>query len=121
MDYRKLNKATIKDHFPLSFIDQILDRLAGHEFYYFLDGYLGYNQITIVLEDQEKIIFTCAYDTFAFRRIPFELCNAPHIFQHCMMAIFSDTLEQSMKVFMDDFSVFGDSFNHCLQNLEQNL
>ena len=58
MDYRKLNKATRKDHFPLPFIDKMLDRLAGHEYYYFLDGYSGYNQIAIALEDQEKTTFT---------------------------------------------------------------
>ena len=51
IDYQKLNKATRKDHFPLSFLDQMLDRLAGHEYYCFLDGYFGYNQISIALED----------------------------------------------------------------------
>ena len=61
IDYRKLNKATRKDHFPLSFLDQILDRLAGHEYYFFLDGYSGYNQIVIAPEDQEKTTFTCPY------------------------------------------------------------
>ncbi|XP_024963864.1 uncharacterized protein LOC112504144 [Cynara cardunculus var. scolymus] len=80
MDYRKLNKATQKDHFPLPFIDQMLDRLAGKEFYYFLDGYSGYNQIAISPEDQEKTTFTCPYGTFAFRRMPFGLCNAPATF-----------------------------------------
>ena len=59
-----LNKATRKDHFPLSFIDQMLDRLASHEFYCFLDGYSSYNQIVIAPEDQEKTTFTCLYDTF---------------------------------------------------------
>ena len=58
IDYRKLNKATRKDHFPLSFMDQMLDRLAGHEYYFFLDGYLSYNQIAIAPEDQEKTTFT---------------------------------------------------------------
>ena len=51
IDYRKLNKATRKDHFPLPFLDQMLDRLAGHEYYCFLDGYSGYNQIAITSED----------------------------------------------------------------------
>ena len=80
MDYRKLNDATKKDHYPLLFIDQMLERLAGHNFYYFLDGYFDYNQIAIAPEDQEKTIFTYPYGTFAFRRMPFGLCNAPATF-----------------------------------------
>ena len=80
IDYRKLNKATRKDHFPLSFLDKTLDRLPGYEYYCLLDGYSGYNQITIAPEDQEKTTFTCPYGTFAFRRMPFELCNAPGTF-----------------------------------------
>ena len=77
IDYQKLNKATRKDHFPLPFLDQMLDRIARHEYYYFLDGYSSYNQIAIALEYREKMTFTCPYDTFAFRRMPFGLCNAP--------------------------------------------
>ncbi|KAI3462370.1 hypothetical protein Pfo_019033 [Paulownia fortunei] len=117
MDYRKLNKATRKDHFPLPFIDQMLDMLAGYAYYCFLDGYYGYNQISIAPEDQEKTTFTCPYSTFVFRRMPFGLCNAPATFQRCMMAIFFDMVEYFIENFMDDFSVFGDSFNVCLQNL----
>ncbi|GKC36656.1 DNA-directed DNA polymerase [Tanacetum coccineum] len=67
IDYRKLNNATRKDHFPLLFIDQMLERLAGHEYYCFLDGFLGYFQIPISPEDQEKTIFTCPYGTFAYK------------------------------------------------------
>ncbi|KAH9763969.1 hypothetical protein KPL70_001356 [Citrus sinensis] len=74
IDYRKLNSVTRKDHFPLPFIDQMLDRLAGHEFYCFLDGYSGYNQIPIAPKDQEKTTFTCPFGTFAYRRMPFGLC-----------------------------------------------
>ena len=81
IDYRKLNKATRKDHFPLPFLDQMLDRFAGYEYYCFLDGYSSYNQISIAPEDQEKTTFTCPYGTFAFRRMPFGLCNAPGTFQ----------------------------------------
>ncbi|KAL4385024.1 hypothetical protein GQ457_15G018220 [Hibiscus cannabinus] len=104
MDYRKLNKATRKDHFPLPYIDQMLDRLAGKQFYYFLDGYSGYNQIAIAPEDQSKTTFTCPYGTFAFRRMPFGLCNAPATFQRCMTAIFSNLNEDCLEIFMDDFS-----------------
>ena len=74
IDYRKLNKATRKDHFPLPFMDQMLDKLVGHENYCFLDRYSGYNQITISLEEQEKTTFMCLYGTFAFRGISFGLC-----------------------------------------------
>ena len=81
IDYRKLNKATRKDHFPLPFLDQMLDRLADHEYYCFLDGYSSYNQIVIALKDQEKTTFTCPYGTFAFRRMLFGICNALDTFQ----------------------------------------
>src|SRR4051812_15727306 len=117
IDYRKLNDATRKDHFPLPFIDQMLERLAGHDYYCFLDGYSGYNQIAIAPEDQEKTTFTCPYGTFAYRRMPFGLCNAPATFQRCMMAIFSDMVEKFMEIFMDDFTITGDSFDQCLDNL----
>ncbi|WRX31367.1 Reverse transcriptase domain - like 10 [Theobroma cacao] len=97
MDYRKLNKATRKDHFPLPFIDQMLDRLASKEYYCFLDGYSSYNQIAIAPEDQEKTTFICPYGTFAFRRMPFGLCNTPATFQRCMMAIFTDMVEKCLE------------------------
>ena len=95
----------------------MLDRLAGHAFYCFFYGYSRYNQIIITPEDQEKTTFTCPYGTFAFQRMPFGLCNAPTTFQRCMMAIFVDMVEDVMEVFMDEFSVFRYSFNHCLHNL----
>ena len=116
IDYRRLNKVTRKDHFPLPFIDKMLDRLVGNEYLCFLDRYSGYNQISIASEDQEKTTFTCPYGTFAFRRMPFGLCNAPGTFQRCMMAIFSDMVEKSIEVFMDDFSVIKSTFDDYLHN-----
>ena len=118
IDYRKLKNATIKDHYPIPFIDQMLDRLARHSHYCLLDGYSGYNQISIASKDQEKSTFKCPYDTFSFRRMTFGLCNAPTTFQRCMMSIFSDLVEEVMEIFMDDFSVYGSSFEDCLKNLE---
>ncbi|XP_057999087.1 uncharacterized protein LOC131177925 [Hevea brasiliensis] len=87
IDYRKLNVATKKDHFPLPFMDQMLERLVSHAFYCFLDGYSDYNQIFIAPEDQEKMTFTCPFGTFAYY------------------------------LFMDDFTVSGDLFDACLHNL----
>ncbi|XP_042405185.1 uncharacterized protein LOC121995530 [Zingiber officinale] len=84
VDYRKLNQASRKDHYPLPFIDQMLERLAGKSHYCFLDGYTGYFHICIDPEDQEKTTFTCPFGTFAYRRMPFGLCNAPGTFQRCM-------------------------------------
>ena len=93
IDYRKLNAVTRKDHFPLPFIDQVLERVSSHPFYCFLDGYSGYFQIEIDVEDQEKNTFTCPFGTYAYRRMPFGLCNAPATFQRCMLSIFSDMVE----------------------------
>ena len=118
IDYRKLNSATRKDHYPLPFIDQMMDRLVGHLYFCFLNGYSGYNQIAIALEDQEKTTFTCPYGTFTFRRMPFGLCNALATFQKCMMSKLSDFVEEAMKIFMDDFLVYGSNFEKCLENLE---
>nr|GEU73866.1 hypothetical protein [Tanacetum cinerariifolium] len=69
IEYRKLNEATRKDHFPLPFMDQMLERLAGNEYYCFLDGFSGYFQISIDLKYQEKTTFTCPYGTFAYCRM----------------------------------------------------
>ncbi|GJV76299.1 reverse transcriptase domain-containing protein [Tanacetum coccineum] len=88
IDYQKLNDASRKDHFPLPFMDQMLERLTGNEYYCFLDGFSGYFHIPIDL---------------------------------CMMAIFHDMIEETMEVFMDDFSVFGDSFSSCLSHLDKML
>ncbi|RDY10091.1 hypothetical protein CR513_05451, partial [Mucuna pruriens] len=79
-DYRRLNQATRKDHFPLPFIDQVLEKLSGKFHYCFLDGFFGYVQIHIAPEDQHKTTFTCPFDTFAYTRMPFGMCNAPSTF-----------------------------------------
>ncbi|GKA85321.1 putative nucleotidyltransferase, ribonuclease H [Tanacetum coccineum] len=121
IDYRKLNDATRKDHLYLPFIDQILERLCGNEYYCFLDGFSGFFQIPIAPEDQENTSFTRPYGTFAYRRMPLGLCNPPDTFQRYMTAIFHDMVEDFMEVFMDDFLVFDNSFNCCLANLDRML
>ncbi|GJW27263.1 reverse transcriptase domain-containing protein [Tanacetum coccineum] len=114
IDYHKLNEATRKDHFPLPFMDQMLKRLTGNEYYCFLDGFSGFFQIPIDPKDQEKTTFTCPYGTFAYRRMPFGLCNAPGTFQRCMMAIFHDMIEKTMEVFMDTNLALNWEKNHFM-------
>jgi hypothetical protein len=121
IDYRKLNKATKKDDFPLPFIDKMLERLANHSFFCILDRYSSYHQILIHPDDQSKSTFTCSYGTYAYRRMSFGLCNAPISFQRCMMSIFFDMIEDIMKVFMDEFSVYRKTFDDCLENLDKVL
>ncbi|GJX56482.1 reverse transcriptase domain-containing protein [Tanacetum coccineum] len=99
IDYRKLNDATRKDHFPLPFMDQMLERLAGNEYYCFLDGFSGYFQIPIDPQDQEKTIFTCPYGKFAYRRMPFGLLLCSGHVLKVLDGIFKDWIEETMEVF----------------------
>nr|GEY44368.1 reverse transcriptase domain-containing protein [Tanacetum cinerariifolium] len=107
IDYQKLNDATRKDHFPLPFMDQMLERLARNEYYRFLDGFSGYFQVPIDPQDQEKTRFTCPYGTFAYCRMPFGLCNVPGTFQRCMMAIFHDMIEKRWKSLWTTYRSLG--------------
>ncbi|XP_015947229.1 uncharacterized protein LOC107472194 [Arachis duranensis] len=117
IDHRKLNEATRKDNFPLPFLDQMLERLAGHAYYCFLDGYSGNSQIKVDPKDQKKTSFTCPYGVFAYRHMPFGLCNAPTTFQRCILSIFSYMIEKFIEAFMDNFLVFGDFFPNYLHHL----
>eukprot|EP00253_Pinus_taeda_P007596 PITA_07596 len=121
INYRELNKATLKDHFPLPFIDQVLDTLAGKKYFSFLDGFSGYNRIQVAPEDQDKTTFTCPWGTFAYRVLPFGLCNAPATLQRAVLGIFSDLIHDCVEVYMDDFTVYGNSFEEALENLEKVL
>ncbi len=121
VDYRELNKATKKDHFPLPFIDQVLDGLAGKKFFSFLDGFSRYNQIQISPEDQDKTTFTCPWGTFSYWVLPFGLCNAPATFQRAVLSIFVELVHDSVEIYMDDFTPYGSNFQEALTNLEKVL
>ncbi|KAL6349838.1 hypothetical protein AAG906_001725 [Vitis piasezkii] len=107
IDYRKLS-SNEKGSLPLPFMDQVLERVSGHPF---IASWMG----------PEKTTFTCPFGTYAYRRMPFGLCNAPATFQRCMLSIFSDMVERIMEVFMDDITVYGTSFEDCLSHLEDVL
>ncbi|GJX15003.1 hypothetical protein Tco_0206761 [Tanacetum coccineum] len=104
IDYRKLNEATRKDHFPLLFMDQMLERLAGKPILCFSRCLFGLFTVSNKTRRTRKATFTCPYGTFAYRRMPFGLCNAPGTFQRCMMAIFHDIDRETREVLWDDFS-----------------
>nr|GFA54032.1 reverse transcriptase domain-containing protein [Tanacetum cinerariifolium] len=129
LDYGKLNEATRKDHFPLPFMDQMLERLVGNEYYCFLDGFSGYFQIPIDPKDQGKTTFTCPYGTFAYKRMSFGLCNAPGTFQryfanyHARNFIIKGmTSQQKQKFFKDARHYFWDDpylFRTCADQIIQ--
>jgi len=99
----------------------MLERWAKDSYFCYLDGYSGFFQIPIHLSDLEKTTFTCPHGTYAYRRMPFGLCNALATFQCCMMAMFSYFIEEIMEVFMDDFSVYSITYDHCLKKLSKVL
>ncbi|MCO5564939.1 hypothetical protein L7F22_018609 [Adiantum nelumboides] len=112
VDYRKLNAATISNPFPFPFLDSILDDVASHEMYSFLDGFSGYNQIQMAQEDQAKIAFITAWGVFACTVMWFGLRNDPSTFQRDMFEIFGPYLTDFMRIFLDDLSVFGAQLEH---------
>ena len=115
VDYRKLNAATTIDPFPIPFTDAVLDAVAGHEIYSFLDGFSGYNQVLMALEDREKMTFVTEWGAYASNVMTFGLKNAPTTFQRMVQEIFKDYLTTFMRVFLDDFSVFGSKVEHVAQ------
>jgi hypothetical protein len=119
--YHELNKFTLKYHFPLPFIDQVLDTLARKKYVSFLNGFNGYNQFQISLEDKDETTFTCPCGTYAYKVLPFSLYNAPTTFQRVVLGIFSDMTHDCVEVYMDDFIVYGNYFEEAIENLEKDL
>jgi hypothetical protein len=121
VDYRELYNATLKDYFPFPFIWQVMDTLVGNKFFSFLDGFNGYNQIQIAPKDQEKTTFIFPWGTYTYRVLSFGLCNAPATFQRAVLGIFFDLTNDCVEIYMDDFTVYGDTFQEALDNLEKVL
>jgi len=117
VDYQEFNKATKEDHFPLPFIDQVLDGMAGKKFFSFLDGFSGYNHIQIKPGDQDKTTFTCPWGTFAYRVLPYGLCNALATFQRSVLSIFSYLVHDVVEIYVDDFTPYDFEFQEALSNL----
>ena len=117
VNYKKLYAYTAKDHFPIPFTESILERVAGHEMYNFLDGFNGYNQVQIHPDDQHKTTFATKWGIYAYRVMPFRLTNAPSTFQRLMCQAFKDFLRKLLEIFMEDLCVRSTKGEHieCLR------
>ena len=114
IDYRELRKSTLKYYFPLPFIDHVLDTLAG-KYFYFLNGFADITRYRQHLRIKKKPLLHVHGVHFAYRVLPFGLCNASTTFQREILAIVSDL--ECVEIYMDDFSMFGDSFQEALKNI----
>ena len=119
VDYRKLNAATVTDAFPLQFTDGVLDAVAGHEVYSFLDDFSGYNQIRMHPNDQEKSAFVTEWRVFVAVVMMFGLKTASTTFQRIIMEIFGKFIPAFMQIFLDDFVVCSREEEHLRLCLEK--
>ncbi|MCO5574473.1 hypothetical protein L7F22_028258 [Adiantum nelumboides] len=120
VDYKPLNAATKRDHFPLPFQDEILNKVAGYERYTVCDGYSRYFQIRIAEEDQKKTTFVTPWGCFSYRVIPFGLTNAPATFQRFVTHVFQPFFGKSIRVFIDDFCIYSSRALH-LEKVNEGL
>jgi hypothetical protein len=115
VDFKKLNKVTKKNPYPLPFFNEVLNIVTRYETYSFLDGYLGYHQIFITHDDRYKITFVIDWGAFVWMVIPFGVKNGPPTFQREVSIAFRDYLNQFMKIFLDDFTVYSDIESHLMK------
>ncbi|RDX87775.1 hypothetical protein CR513_30710, partial [Mucuna pruriens] len=119
MDYRDLNRASPKDNFPLPHIDVLVDNTAQHAFFSFMDGFSGYNQIMMLPEDREKMMFITLWGTFCYKVIPFGLKNARATYQRAMVTLFHDMMHKEIEVYMDDMIAKLNTLEQHIEDLRK--
>jgi len=119
VDFRNLNKCSKKDNYPLPKIENLLQKVSGARVMSFLDGFSGYDQIVIQLEDQEKTSFTIPWGTFMYSKMPFGLMNVGATFERAMDIAFVGEKEKFVLIYLDDITIFSSSHKDHLQHLKK--
>lgn len=121
IDFRNLNKASLKDNYPLPKMDLIFQNIVGSQRISMLDGFSGYNQILVHPDDQEKTTFTTPWGTLMYAKMPFGLMNAGATFQRAMDIAFAEEKDKSVVVYLDDITIFSKREEDNLKHLEKIL
>ena len=118
VDFRNLNRCSLKDNYPLPKMDHILQRVVESKHLYMIDGFSGYNQIVVHKENQEKTMFTTPWGTFMYEKMPFGLINAGATIQRGMDIAFVGERDKSIVIYLDDITVFSKSDEDHFQHLK---
>ena len=105
VDFINLNKASLKDDFPFSHIDMLVDSTAGHAMLSFMNGSSGFNQILMTPKDREKTSFIIEWGTYYYRVMPFGLKNSSTTYQRATTKLFHDMMHKDIEVYVDDIIV----------------
>jgi hypothetical protein len=121
VDFRNLNRVSLKDNYPLPKMDHILQKVVGSQKISMLDGFSGYNQIMVHPDDQEKTTFTTPWGTFMYAKMPFGLMNAGENFQRAMDIAFADEKDKFIVIYLDDITVYSVSDDEHLKHLRRDF